>query len=136
METALTEQAAAGIDHGPAQLVQQQPGALVAPQPQLRLQLQGGVNGARTFPTPQSGEDYAAADRAETPFEWLVRMWTAVNQVFSGRWDRCITVPAVTEVCLPQAAHSRVKRLPLSAQLRVSPQAGQTKPSGHRRAAR
>jgi hypothetical protein len=44
-------------------------------------------------------------------------------------------VAAVTEVCLPQAAHSQVKRLPFSAQP-FAPQAGQTNPSGQRRRAR
>ena len=43
----------------------------------------------------------------------------AVNHVFSGRWERCMISPAVTEVCLPQAAHSRVKRQRFSARLRV-----------------
>jgi hypothetical protein len=47
-----------------------------------------------------------------------------------------MTAPAVTEVCLPQPAHSKVKRLPLSGQPLRPPQAGQTKPSGQRRAKR
>lgn len=70
------------------------------------------------------------------PLEWLVTMWIAVNQVFSGRWLPCMTVPAVTEVCRRQAAHSHVKRLPFSAQPFAPPQHGQTKPSGQRRRAR
>lgn len=44
-----------------------------------------------------------------------------------------MTVPAVTEVCLLYSAHSKAKALVASAQLRLSPQAGQTKPSGQRR---
>ena len=37
------------------------------------------------------------------PFERLITMWVAVNQAFRGRWLRCMTVPAVTDVYLPQA---------------------------------
>src|SRR3954453_11754562 len=40
-------------------------------------------------------------------------------------------VPAVTEVCLPQWAHSQVHALVCSGQALPAPQAGQTKPSGH-----
>ena len=38
-------------------------------------------------------------------------------------------VPAVTEVCLPQPAHSQVHALVCSSQALFLPQAGQTKPS-------
>ena len=36
------EQAAIGVNHGPAQLVQQEPGTLAAAEPELGLELQGG----------------------------------------------------------------------------------------------
>ncbi len=45
-------------------------------------------------------------------------------------------VPAVTEVCLPQAAHSQVHGLVCSSQALALPQARQTKPSGQRAANR
>src|ERR1700756_3325277 len=45
-------------------------------------------------------------------------------------------VPAVTEVCLPQPAHSRVQALVCSSQALVLPQLGQTKPPGQRAANR
>ena len=45
-------------------------------------------------------------------------------------------VPAVTEVSFPQAAHSQLARRRFSPQPLSWPQAGQTKPSGQRFAAR
>src|SRR4051794_19345011 len=45
-------------------------------------------------------------------------------------------VPAVTEVCLPQCAHSQVHALVCSGQALPVPQAGQTKPFGQRAANR
>src|SRR5216684_1204343 len=45
-------------------------------------------------------------------------------------------VPAVTEVCLPQPAHSQVHGLVCNAHALLLPQAGQTKPSGQRAATR
>ena len=45
-------------------------------------------------------------------------------------------VPAVTEVSFPQAAHSQLARRRFSSQPLSWPQAGQTKPSGQRLAAR
>src|SRR5262249_38056306 len=45
-------------------------------------------------------------------------------------------VPAVTEVCRPQPAHSYVKALVLRSQARPSPQPGQTNPCGQRRSKR
>src|SRR5512134_1604961 len=63
-------------------------------------------------------------------------MWMAVNQTFSGRWLACMIVPAVTEVCRRQAAHSQVNALVFSAQPFAPPQPGQTKPFGQRRRAR
>jgi hypothetical protein len=66
------------------------------------------------------------------PFEWLLRRWIAVNQAVSGSLLPCITVPAVTEVCRPQPAHSQVNRFPDSSQPLTPPQAGQTNPIGQR----
>lgn len=40
------------------------------------------------------------------PLEWLLAKLTAVNHSVSGSFERCITVPAGTEVWRPQAAHS------------------------------
>src|SRR5512134_3652436 len=51
-------------------------------------------------------------------------MWMAVNQTFSGRWLACMIVPAVTEVCRRQAAHSQVNALVFSAQPFAPPQPG------------
>jgi hypothetical protein len=45
-------------------------------------------------------------------------------------------VPAVTEVCLAQPAHSQVNALVASSHPLSWPHAGQRKPSGHRVAAR
>ena len=45
-------------------------------------------------------------------------------------------VPAVTEVCLPQPAHSQVHALVCNSQALLVPQSGQTKPSGQRAANR
>ena len=45
-------------------------------------------------------------------------------------------VPAVTEVCLPQLAHSQVHALVCSCQALLLPQPGQTKPSRQRAANR
>ena len=59
-----------------------------------------------------------------------------MNQVFRGKWLRCMIVPAVTEVSFPQAAHSQLARQRFSPQPLSWPQAGQTKPSGQRLAAR
>ena len=55
------------------------------------------------------------------------------NHVVSGNLERCITVPAVTEVWRPQSRHSCKRGRLFSAAARRLPQAGQTKPSGHRR---
>ena len=78
----------------------------------------------------------ACACSAEMPFEWLVSSRIASNQVRSGSLLPCMTVPAVTEVCRWQPAHSQVNRLVASSQPLPWPQAGQTKPSGQRFAAR
>ena len=59
-----------------------------------------------------------------------------MNQVFRGKWLQCMIVPAVTEVSFPQATHSQLARRRFSSQPLSWPQAGQTKPSGQRLAAR
>ena len=46
--------------------------------------------------------------RAAMPLEWVAIRYAAQNQTVSGSFEACITVPAVTEVCRPQPAHSRV----------------------------
>jgi len=70
------------------------------------------------------------------PFERLATMCAARNQVFRGRWLRCITVPAVTEVWRPPSAHFRDVRLRLRDHPRNPLHAGRTKPCGHRRLAK
>ena len=70
------------------------------------------------------------------PFEWLATMCAAMNQVRSGRWLPCITVPAVTEVCRRHPAHSHAGRSWFNAQPLRALQTGQTNPSGHRRSTR
>src|SRR5271157_200829 len=67
------------------------------------------------------------------PLEWVVMRWTAQNHVVRGNRDRCIAVPAVTEVCRPQSRHSYKRGRLFSAAKRPLPQAGQIKPSGQRR---
>lgn len=104
------QRAAAGFNHRPALLVEEEPGGLVAAQPALRLKLQ-----------------------RRHALKWLARRCAARNQVFSGRWLDCEIFPAVTEVCRRQPAHSQVGRSRFSSQPLRQPQAGQTKLSGHRR---
>jgi hypothetical protein len=41
------------------------------------------------------------------PLEWVVMRWAAQNHAVSGSLERCIVVPAVTEVCRP---HRRTTR--------------------------
>jgi len=74
--------------------------------------------------------------RAAIPLECVAIRYAAQNQTVSGSFEPCITVPAVTEVCLPQPAHSRVKALVESSQLLSWPQSGQRNPSGQRASAR
>ena len=70
------------------------------------------------------------------PLEWVAIRYTAQNQTVSGSFEPCITVPAVTDVCLPQPAHSQVYALVASSQPLPWPQCGQRKPSGQRASAR
>ena len=67
------------------------------------------------------------------PLEWVAMRCAAQNHVVSGSLERCITVPAVAEVCRPQSRHSYVYARLFSAAARCSPQPGQTKPFGQRR---
>jgi hypothetical protein len=60
----------------------------------------------------------------------------AQNHTVKGSFERCITVPAVTDVWRPQPRHSSVCARLFSKTARPPPQAGQTKPSGQRRANR
>ena len=66
------------------------------------------------------------------PLEWLVMMCAARHQIRNGKWLLCITVPAVTDVCRAQPAHSQVARLRFNGQPLQVPQDGHTKPSGQR----
>src|SRR6185437_4343521 len=54
------------------------------------------------------------------------------NHVVSDSLEWCMIVPAVTEVCLPQPAHSHVHGLVCSCHALLLPQSGQTKPLGQR----
>src|SRR5487761_1370707 len=54
----------------------------------------------------------------------------------SGSLEWCMMVPAVTEVCLPQWAHSQVHGLVCRCQALRVPQPGHTKPVGQRAANR
>src|SRR6266550_2530862 len=67
------------------------------------------------------------------PLECVVMRCAAQNHAVSGSLERCITVPAVIEVCRPQSRHSYKRGRLLRAAMRRLPQTGQTKPSGQRR---
>jgi hypothetical protein len=70
------------------------------------------------------------------PLEWLVMMCAARHQIRNGKWLLCITVPAVTDVCRAQPAHSQVARFRFNGQPLQVPQDGYMKPSGQRCSAR
>ena len=70
------------------------------------------------------------------PLEWVAIRYAAQNQTVSGSFDACITVPAVTEVCRPQPAHSQVNALVESSQPLACPHDGQRNPSGQRACAK
>src|SRR5271169_2097778 len=59
--------------------------------------------------------------------------YAAQNHVVSDSLERCIVVPAVTEVCRPQSRHSCKRGRLFSPTARRLPQPGHTKPSGQRR---
>ena len=63
-------------------------------------------------------------------------MCAARNQIRNGKWLPCITVPAVTDGCRAQPAHSQVARLRFNGRPLQVPQKGQMKPSGQRCSAR
>src|ERR1700728_5329046 len=67
------------------------------------------------------------------PLECVAMRCAAQNHEVSGSLERCITVPAVAEVCRPQSRHSYVQARLFSAAARCSPQPGQTKPFDQRR---
>ena len=66
------------------------------------------------------------------PLEWVAIRYAAQNQTVSGSFDACITVPAVTEVCRSQPAHSQVNALVESSQPLACPHDGQRNPPGQR----
>src|SRR5512144_2781308 len=67
------------------------------------------------------------------PLECVAIRKAAQNQTLSGRCARCITVPAVTEVSLPQVAQAKVRTGRQASRLAFElPQPGQRKPAGHR----
>ena len=55
-------------------------------------------------PSPDADDILKIADRSRQ----TGRPWGYIR----GNFEPCIIVPAVTEVCLPHAAHSKVKALP------------------------
>src|SRR5271166_3624509 len=59
---------------------------------------------------------------------------TAQNHTSKGSFEPCMIVPAVTEVCLPQAAHSKVKGFPPCGQPLAPAHAGHRNPEGQRAA--
>src|SRR5271157_3467655 len=58
----------------------------------------------------------------------------AQNHWSKGSFEPCMIVPAVAEVCLPQAAHSKVKGFPPCGQPLVPAHAGHRNPDGQRAA--
>jgi len=68
------------------------------------------------------------------PLERVAITCAAQNHVVSGNFDRCIAVPAVREVWRPQSRHSKSRGRLFKATARPMPHAGQTNPSGQRRA--
>src|SRR5271167_56162 len=59
---------------------------------------------------------------------------TRQNHASKGSFEPCRIVPAVTEVCLPQAAHSKVKGFPPCGQPLAPAHAGHRNPEGQRAA--
>src|SRR5271155_3713328 len=70
------------------------------------------------------------------PLECVAIKCAAQNHIVSGNFDRCIAVPAVSEVCRPQSKHSNRRGRLFKATARPLPHGGQTNPPGQRRAER
>ena len=71
------------------------------------------------------------------PLECVAIMKAAQNQIVSGRCERCMTVPAVTEVSLRQVLHAKVSVVREGMRHAARPpHPRQTKPSGQRVLAR
>ena len=49
---------------------------------------------------------WSSSCRADMPLECVAIKCAAQNHIVSGNFDRCIAVPAVSEVCRPQSRHS------------------------------
>ena len=79
---------------------------------------------------------WSSSCRADMPLECVAIKCAAQNHIVSGNFDRCIAVPAVSEVCRPQSRHSNRRGQLFKATARPLPHAGQTNPSGQRRAKR
>jgi hypothetical protein len=79
---------------------------------------------------------WASNWRADIPLEWVAIKCAAQNHTVRGNLVRCITVPAVTDVCRPQPRHSYVCARLFNNAARLPSQAGQTKPFGQRRSNR
>jgi hypothetical protein len=60
------------------------------------------IRAVRQAPKPS----WFSSCSAEMPLECVAIRNAAQNQIVSGRLLACMIVPAVTEVCRPQAAHS------------------------------
>ena len=74
---------------------------------------------------------------ADMPLEWVATSQAAQNHTLSGRWVRCMTVPAVTDVSLPQPLQPKVSGVRLGKRHACRPpQRGQAKPPGQRVRAR
>ena len=66
---------------------------------------------------------------ADMPLEWVATSQAAQNHTLSGRWVRCMTVPAVTDVSLPQPLQPKVSGVRLGKRHACRPpQRGQAKP--------
>ena len=103
--------------------------ALICPEAPSSHQRKSSMN-----PRQHSVRGHLANDARIMPVACQTRIgFVAVGEQRGGNLERCITVPAVTEVCRPQSRHSCKRGRLFSAATRRLPQAGQTKPSGHRR---
>jgi hypothetical protein len=69
---------------------------------------------------------------ANIPLEWVVMRCAAQNHVVSGGLERCIVVPAVTEVCRPQSNTFMQTRSAFQPNRTALAPARTPKPSGRR----